>query len=305
MTAPAEPPITPAAVSWSPRLGAHVATARTRAGMRRATLAADLGVSEETVRLWERGAVRPSTDHLTRLIVVLALDAAQWTTSDNSGPDLPALARRLRHERGERLITQAEASRELDVPQPTYAGWETGRATPSAPFLPSIAAFLGASLTEVATLCASHFVVETTGWPPFGQLVGGARQELRLARSALADEMGISVNTVVSWELGYRVPRPQQLRRLAEVLKLDVESMLEALPRRGSSPTALGHLIVSRQQQLGLRLADVADRAGTTEATVSRWVHGRNRPAATSLQRLADAIEVPFADVAQAAGYAA
>ena len=52
-------------------------------------------------------------------------------------------------------------------------------------------------------------------------------------------------------------------------------------------------------------LTDVAQRAGTSETVISRWVHGRHRPAAASLQRLADALELPFATVAAAAESAA
>ena len=57
-----------------------------------------------------------------------------------------------------------------------------------------------------------------------------------------------------------------------------------------------------RSRALGLRSADVAQRAGTTEATISRWVHGHNRPARASLHRLAAALEMPFTVVAAAAG---
>ena len=86
---------------------------------------------------------------------------------------------------------------------------------------------------------------------------------------------------------------------------LDLEAILPVVPRRGEAPTTLGELILARQRELGLRLVDVAERAGATEATVSRWIHGRNRPAASNLQKLADALELPFTDVARAAGYAA
>src|SRR5438552_15005531 len=126
----------------APRLGAHVETARIRAGLRRQALAEKLGGSEGTVRLWERGAVQPSPDSLARLIVVLAIDASQWSRPDESTAELPSLARRLRQERTQRGMTQAEVGRVLDVPQPTYAGWETGRTTPGTHFIPSIARFL-------------------------------------------------------------------------------------------------------------------------------------------------------------------
>jgi transcriptional regulator with XRE-family HTH domain len=295
----------PEGIPWSPRLGAHVETTRVRAGMRRDALAIALGVSEETIRLWEHGAVQPSPGNLARLIAVLSIDAAKWTTSDSSASDLPSLARRLKQERAQRGITQAEVGRMLDVPQATYAGWETGRSSPGAHSIPGVARFLDVSARDVAELCASPFVVDIAGWPPLGRLIGASRQELRLTRTALAETLGVAPNTVVAWELGYRVPRLHQQRRLANVLKLDLVALASAIPRRGLARTALGELIVARQRDLGLRLVDVAERAGATETTVSRWVNGRNRPSAVTLQRLADALELPFTDVARAAGYAA
>jgi transcriptional regulator with XRE-family HTH domain len=147
-------------------------------------------------------------------------------------------------------------------------------------------------------------VVDTTGWPPFGQFVGARRQELRLSRGALADTLGVSRGTIGAWELGYRVPGTTQLPRLAAALSVDTASLASALPRRAPVST-LGELILARQRELGLRSADVAHLTGTTEATVSRWVHGRSRPGRRNLRRLSDALKVPYDNVVAAAGRAA
>ncbi len=288
-------------IVWSPRLGAHLEASRVRAGKRRLELAAQLGVSEETIRLWEKGAVQPSAERLARLIALLALETSEWPATEGPSPDLPALAQRLRSERLGRGLTQAGVIKILGVPQATYAGWETGRSTPGTHLFGSIAEFLGIIECDVATLCASPFIVDTTGWPPFGRFVGARRQELRLTRAGLAAALGVSPSTVVSWELGYRSPASTQLTRLARALSVDTVSLAAALPRRGAS-TTLGELILARQRELGLRSADLARLTGTTEATVSRWVHGRSRPVPTNLERLADALGMPYANVVAAAG---
>jgi transcriptional regulator with XRE-family HTH domain len=291
-------------IAWSPRLGAHLEASRVHAGMRRMDLAAQLGVSEETIRLWEKGSVQPSADRLARLIALLALETTQWPAPESPSVDLPPLARRLRDERTGRGLTQAAAVKILDVPQATYAGWETGRATPGVLFFPSIAAFLGIGEADVATLCASPFVVDFASWPPFGQFVGARRQELRLSRAELASALDVSQSTLVSWELGYRVPGSKQLANLARALSVDTASLAAALPRRGAA-TKLGELILARQRELGIRSVDLAQRTGTTEATVSRWIQGRSRPAPKNLVRLADALEMPYAHVVDAAAQAA
>jgi transcriptional regulator with XRE-family HTH domain len=292
-------------VVWSARAGAHLEAARKQAGLRRIDLASQMGVTEETIRLWEKGSVQPSVERLARLIALMSLEAKDWRSrSEPAVPDLPPLARRLRQEREGRGITQAEAVLILDVPQATYAGWETGRTSPGVYLFQALAEFLGIAEQDVATLCSSPFVVDTTGWPPFGQFVGARRQELRLTRGALAEVLGVSQGTLVAWELGYRVPGSTQLPRLAAALSVDAASLASALPRRISAST-LGELILARQRELGLRSADVAQLTGTTEATVSRWVNGRSRPALRNLRRLSDVLKVPYDSIIEAAGVAA
>lgn len=286
-------------IVWTARLGEHLEASRHAAGLQRKDLAAQLGVSEETIRLWEKGTVQPSPERLARLIALLSIEASRWSTPTRTDLDLPPFARRLRNEREGRRLTQAKAALLLEVPQTTFAAWETGRTTPSAPLYASLASFLGIGERDVATLCAPPFVVDTTGWPPFGQFVGARRQELRLSRTDLATAVGVAVGSVVAWELGYRAPGAKQLPRLAAALEVDVASLVAALPN-ADPHTDLGELITSRQRELGLHAADIARRMGTTEATVSRWVHGHNRPAPANVERLAEVLDLRVTDVVTA-----
>jgi transcriptional regulator with XRE-family HTH domain len=272
--------------------------------MRRMDLAAQLQVSEETIRLWEKGTVQPSAERLSRLIALISLESASWPVIDTPARDLPPLAHRLRNEREGRRITQAEAIEILDLPQATYAGWETGRSTPGPAFFERLADFMGITERDVATLCSTPFIVDTSGWPPFGQFMGARRQELGLGRAELAAAVGVSQRSVVSWELGYRVPGSKQLPLLAEALSVDTASLVAALPRLAMT-TALGDLVLGRQRELGLGSADLARLVGTTESTVSRWVHGHSRPVHRNLQRLAEVLKMPYDTIAAAAGQTA
>lgn len=284
---------------WTPRLGAHLEASRQAAGLRRKDLAARLGVTEETIRLWERGRVQPSADRLARLIALLSIETTDWSPAADPDLDRPPLARRLRNERLARRLTQVSASLVLEVPQATYAAWETGRTTPSEALFPSLAGFLGITASDVATLCATPFVVDTTGWPPFGQFLGARRQELRLSRADLAAALGVAVGTVVAWEHGHRSPGPKKLPRLAEALGVPVASLVAAMPRpEGATP--LGQVVTARQRELGLPGAEIAERVGTTEATVSRWVHGHSRPAPANLERLAQVLDLRTSDLVSA-----
>lgn len=279
------------------RLSDHLRAARVRALLSRAQLATRLGVTEETVRRWEKGGAKPSLENLSRLIAVLSLDGAEWTSILTASSELPRLAQRLREERAARGIAQELAARLLGVAQPTYAGWEVGRAGPAAQFIPSIAAFLGEPVGHVATLIDSPFVVDTSSLSAMGKVIGGRREALRLTREALAQLLGVSVVTITAWELGHRVPRPRQLARLASALKTSVEWLESALPKPDAHLSGLGRLVRSRQLHLGLRQGDIADRAGIDRATMSRWVRGHHVPQAGGLQRLADVLEVPLAEL--------
>lgn len=289
-------------ITWSARLGAHLTAFRQSAGMRRVDLAREIGVSDETVRLWEKGTVQPSRDLLARLIALLSLGAADWSASDadQEGPALPVLARRLRNERRDRGMSQAAVVRILDVAQATYASWETGRCSPADQHHEALAAFLDVDVEEVSAMCDVPFTVDSSTWPPLGQIVGQQRELRQVRRADLAAQLGVAASTIAAWELGSRVPAAHHLRGLAAALDIEVAVLAASVPQRDDR-TPLGELIVARRRELGIRSADVARRAGTTETVVSRWVNGRHRPVAASLRRLAHALELPFAAVAAAA----
>jgi transcriptional regulator with XRE-family HTH domain len=192
--------------AWGPRLGQRLEAARKRAGMNRAQLAARLAVTEESIRRWERGGARPSPESLVRLLAVLALDGAEFTTlGDEDAPaagaadDRPEIARRLRDERSARGISQAEAGKQLGVAQATYAGWEIGRAVPDSRFLRAIADFLDLTVAETSQLVSVPVRVDVTHLSAFGRLLGQRREELQLTREDLAERVGVMPRTVRAW----------------------------------------------------------------------------------------------------------
>lgn len=290
-------------LQWSARLGAHLEASRTQAGLRRVDLAQRLGVSEESIRLWERGAVQPSEEHLVRLIPMLSIESSFWQSQEvaaSSADEEPELARRLREERAQRSLTQAALAAQLGVAQATYAGWETGRTTPSPEHFATLASLLGLAEAQIEAICSAPLRVDYAEWPAFGQLVGARRQALRMTRTDLAEALGVSARAVMSWELGYRRPQPAQITALATALTLHPAELVAALPER-SAPSRLGALILSRQRELGLQSTDVARLVGTTEPTVSRWINGHSRPATKNLERLARVLDLPCSQVLVAA----
>jgi transcriptional regulator with XRE-family HTH domain len=294
--------------AWGPRLGQRLEAARKRAGMNRAQLAARLAVTEESIRRWERGGARPSPESLVRLLAVLALDGAEFTTlGEHDAPaaratdDRPEIARRLREERSARGISQAEAGKQLGVAQATYAGWEIGRAVPDSRFLRAIADFLDLTVAETSQLVSVPVRVDVTHLSAFGRLLGQRREELQLTRDDLAERVGVMPRTVRAWELGEKTPRDHDLVGLADALDVAVDALAAALPRRDPALTPLGRLIRTQQRRLGLSREDLAGRAGLDVTTISRWVHGRHEPEPAKLEQLAGALEVDVDTVLDAA----
>jgi transcriptional regulator with XRE-family HTH domain len=210
--------------AWGPRLGQRLETARKRAGMNRAQLAARLAVTEESIRRWERGGARPSAESLIRLLALLALDGAEFTSlaGDGDAPadDRPEIARRLREERLARGLSQAEAGKLLGVAQATYAGWEIGRAVPDSRFVRPLADFLDATIAETAQMVSVPVRVDVTRLSRFGRLLGRRREELQLTREQLAERVGVMPRTVRAWELGEKTPRDHDLVGLAAALDI-------------------------------------------------------------------------------------
>ena len=290
---------------WGPRLGQRLEAARKRAGLNRAQLAARLMVTEESIRRWERGGARPTPDSLIRLLAVLSLDGAEFTTlspAEADAPDRPEIARRLRDERSARGISQAEAGKLLGVAQATFAGWEIGRAVPDRRFLRALAEFLGLPEAETAVLVSVPVRVDVDRLSRFGKLLGGRREELQLTREQLAARVGVMPRTVRAWELGEKTPRDHDLVRLAEALDVPVDALAVALPRREPALSPLGRVIRAQQRRLGLSRDQLAARAQLDVTTISRWVHGRHEPEPAKLVQLAAALELEVDELYAAAG---
>ncbi|MFN2506598.1 MAG: helix-turn-helix domain-containing protein [Acidimicrobiales bacterium] len=61
----------------------------------------------------------------------------------------------------------------------------------------------------------------------FGDFVKLRREELNLDQAELARALGINQQTVSKWEQAKTVPRPQRIRDVAEVLRVDVSDLMK------------------------------------------------------------------------------
>ncbi len=60
----------------------------------------------------------------------------------------------------------------------------------------------------------------------FGDFVKLRREELSMDQRDLALELGVKQQTVSKWEQAKAVPKPQRIRRLADVLRVDLSDLM-------------------------------------------------------------------------------
>ena len=230
-----------------------------RPGLRRIDLAYQMGVTEETIRLWEKGSVQPSVERLARLIALMALETdgvagpqrARRRPSSARAAPAPASARPV-------ALTQAEVVRILESRRPPTPAGRPG-APRLAPTSSTAWPSSSGSPSRTSPPCAPRRSWSTPpAGPPSASSSGLAARSSGSPAARSPRRSGVSQGTVVAWELGYRVPGSTQLPRLAAATL-----GRHRLPGRrpcpvGSRPPRLGELILARQRELGLRSADVA-----------------------------------------------
>lgn len=99
-----------------------------------------------------------------------------------------------------------------------------------------------------------------------GETLKVRREERGLDQAALAEQLGVTQQSISRWEHGRALPRPQRVRQLAEVLGLDVERLHRAagyLPEEERSPVDdIWHDVLERMSELSeTELMLLLDRA--------------------------------------------
>ncbi|MDN5745677.1 MAG: helix-turn-helix domain-containing protein [Nocardioidaceae bacterium] len=122
-----------------------------------------------------------------------------------------------------------------------------------------------------------------------------ARTDKGLTQHELARLIGIAGGERVSrWELGATVPRPEALRRIAEVLETDTAELLLPIDHRPD----LARLRILA----GMSANELARQTHISLTTIRRWEAGNfgQLPAREALRPAAEALGVAVADVEQA-----
>lgn len=122
-----------------------------------------------------------------------------------------------------------------------------------------------------------------------------ARTDKGLTQHELARLIGIAGGERVSrWELGTTVPRPEALRRIAEVLETDTAELL--LPINHDPDLARLRVLA------GMSANELARQTHISLTTIRRWEagHFEQLPAREALRPAAKALGIAVTDVEQA-----
>jgi transcriptional regulator with XRE-family HTH domain len=120
-----------------------------------------------------------------------------------------------------------------------------------------------------------------------GEQIKASRERQRMTQQELADEVGVSLRTVGSWERGETVPR-NRMGAIAEALDIQIPGERDygqqAIRRR------LGVLAKQRREQLGLSRIAFAKHAGTFDQAVMDFEFAKRWPRSVTLRKFEDAL---------------
>jgi len=117
--------------------------------------------------------------------------------------------------------------------------------------------------------------------------IKSARERRQMTQQELADEVGVSLRTVGSWERGESIPR-NRMGAIAEALGLEVEGERDFGP--GAIRRRMGILAKQRREQLGLSRVAFAQHAGMHDQAVQQFEYAQRWPRTATLRKFEDAL---------------
>lgn len=209
----------------------------------------------------------------------------------------------LRDQRRRRDMSAADLASRLAVHPMSVLRWERRERLPGPALLKGLADTLEVEVSRVADFFDEARALRSPA--PVGLRGHGLRTLREAARvpvRQVASRVGVPPSRVYNWEAGRaRIPL-HHVTGLAEVLRVETETLREVLACAPSTPTPASLTELRRlRRRTGLSQAHVAHRIGSTRHRLGAWERGQ-RPPLSAVRRLAAVYGVPVAQVARAAG---
>lgn len=169
-------------------------------------------------------------------------------------------------------MTQKELAEAIGAKQAQISAWERGAIPPSVDVLVRIASALDIDVVKLMT--------------PRNQSNNNIK-ELRTAKGLtqveLSKMLGIAQSTYSAYESGANEFSEEMLQRIADALEISVDDIVITTPKNP---------IVRYRERKKMLQSELAEKAGVSVSTITKYESGRFNPSSEILQRIADALEV-------------
>ncbi len=185
--------------------------------------------TQDTLGQWEKGAPVPPLVPVGQTIKIKSASGDDSQTASK-------LSDALRIARIEANLSITELGKILGVNYTTVTRWEEGVRVPELAKIPDIAIALGKDANDLLavyplppgmSLSVSATRKESE---PFGKRLITLRTNAGLTQEDLGRYLGVSGVAVLYWEKGESIPDLAMIPRIAEILKVSVEDLLETVP---------------------------------------------------------------------------
>ena len=202
---------------------------------------------------------------------------------------------RLRYQRYQSGLSQVElAEKAGGLKGDWISEYELGKVTPGIKSLIRLANALEVSTTDM--LRPLHIDLPLEG-KYISKRLREERLKKELTQRELEERAGIGEGVVYVYEKGLSAPRQKNLGRLAKVLNIPVEALLDPDNERSTKEMIIGIRINKERNKQGLSLKTLGEKSGVGKGVISQYERGRRLPTQRNLMRLARALGVSEDDL--------
>lgn len=290
----------PAGVGMTPsktKLGSFIRARRLKLDLRQISLAKQAGVGQTLVSVIEVGTKKHlNNQQLERFAKALQCDPEELRKRmpvKHTAKPTTELGKLIRSRRKELGLTLADFAKRMGITLQRARRLEI-RKSPRIRYglIKLLASTLNLDLSAFAQFVGTTRKQTTS---KLGQLVRTRRKELGMSIRELAKKLHVSYQFVSQIELGQcsLSKSDDMIKRLAQVLKLDVNKLKAVRPakRQNQRETALGKFVTTRRLELRLTQAQVAQRAQTAHAVVSKLERGIYHLGSLMAERISKALD--------------
>jgi transcriptional regulator with XRE-family HTH domain len=276
---------------WSKETGEALRNARGDRDLE--VIAGMLGVELGTIHRWERGTSKPQVTNVLKLRDVLGMNLHQLLKLGIWPPDASAgatgLGRVLAETRLRMGYSYRTMSRHVGVPEPTYRGWETGRAHPKTQeALENLADALGVDVALVEATLPVAIKTDTYGLPEWSKKLVKIREDRNVSIEDLVRLSGARPGTLRMLEKGIKTSKHNFVYVAAAARAYGVDPMWLLVESSGHVPKTFEDKMRYWRVLTGMTVHEVAPYVGFSRNIVVLWEKGVSRPPLSAAALIAE-----------------